>query len=397
MFFDAFSGVAGDMTVAALLDLGVPRGVVDQSLSALPLEGYRIEAEAAAIGAIGATRFNVHVEAGQPQRSYALIERMLNDAPLDAHTKALSRRVFRLLAEAEARVHRVPVDAVHFHEVGAVDSIVDIVAAAAGIAHLGALVVSAPLPMGRGFAMTQHGRIPLPAPAVLECVRGVPTYDAGIEGELVTPTGAALVVALADRYVQWPELEVESVGWGAGTCSWPDRPNGLRLVLGRPTGADHGAGERMIVVEANVDDMTGELAAHTMAALLSAGAVDAWAAPVTGKKGRPSLLLSALATRENADRVQRAMLTESTTLGVRFHEVERLCRPRRSVDVETRFGRVPMKVADGGFGPAQIKPEFDACARLAREAGVPVRVVSEAAIRAFERTDCEEDARPRPD
>lgn len=385
LFLDTFSGIAGDMTIGALLDLGVPLLVIERAVAALPIEGFHLHRGHKHQSGIVATAFDVHVEASQPERTYGEIDAMLVAAPLDPRTRDLARRIFRRLGEAEAAVHRMPLEEVHFHEVGAVDAIVDIVGAAAALTYLGAEVVASPVPMGRGFVKARHGVLPLPPPAAVECLRGVPTYGVEIDAELVTPTGAAILATAAARFERWPTFAPERVGFGAGTRELPDRPNLLRVVLGtQPTGAaeaDAAAGTH-VVIEANVDDLTGELAAHAIEALLTAGALDAWAAPITMKKGRPALTLSALATAERADAVAAVLLSETTTLGVRRTSVSRTERPRRTVTVPTAFGAISVKISEGPFGPPQIKPEFDECAAAARTHGVPVREVIAAALSA---------------
>jgi uncharacterized protein (TIGR00299 family) protein len=385
LFFDAFSGAAGDMTIAALLDLGVPLSVVERAVGALPLKGFHLHRGHAHRSGIVATTFDVHVESPQPERTYASIDTMLGGAAtLDARTRDLARRIFRRLGEAEAAVHKMALAEVHFHEVGAVDAIVDIVGAAASLAYLGAEVVGAPLPMGRGFVKARHGVLPLPPPATVECLRGVPTYGVDLDAELVTPTGAAILATVAARFERWPSFAPERVGFGAGQRELGDRPNLLRLVLGAPTLA---ADERApyVVLEANVDDLTGELAAHAIAALLAAGAVDAWATPIVMKKGRPALTVSALAPAARADLVAAALLEQTTTIGLRRIPVTRTERPRRTVTVETPFGPIAVKVSEGPYGPPQMKPEFDQCAAAAQAHGVPVREVLAAALVAARR------------
>jgi uncharacterized protein (TIGR00299 family) protein len=270
---------------------------------------------------------------------------------------------------------------VHFHEVGGVDAIVDIVGAAAGFDWLGATVVASPLPLGRGFVQTRHGTLPLPAPAVVDCLSGVPTYGVDLNEELVTPTGAAIVASTATRFEPWPRFSPERVGWGGGTRDLADRPNLLRLVLGVPE-ATQAAGESHVIVEANVDDMNGELAAHALAALMAAGALDAWAAPVVMKKGRPGLTVSALAHAGAASAIASVMLRETSSIGVRLQPVNRIERPRRVVEVMTPFGPIPVKISGGPYGPPLAKPEFDACARAAAQANVTVREVLAAALEA---------------
>jgi pyridinium-3,5-bisthiocarboxylic acid mononucleotide nickel chelatase len=372
------------MTIAGLVDLGVPFEVVAQAVGALPISGYELVLSRAYAGAIGVTRFDVVLGKSSRERSYGEIDFLLVEAALDPKVSELARRIFRTLALAESAVHRIPLEDVHFHEVGAVDAIVDIVGAAAGFDYLGAEVVASPLPMGRGFVECRHGTLPLPAPATVACLRGVPTYDAGIEAELVTPTGAAIVASVATRFERWPELVPERIGWGGGARELPDRPNALRLVLGKATLDRAASTGTHTVLEANVDDMTGELAAHAIRAVLAAGALDAWAAPVTMKKGRPGLTLSALCPVAAADAVTGVLLRETSTIGVRRLPVSRTERPRETLEVATPYGALPVKVSGGPWGPPQAKPEFDACARAAEMAGVPVRQVIAAAVRAYE-------------
>jgi hypothetical protein len=381
LFLDAFSGIAGDMTISALLDLGVPLLVVERAVACLPIEGFHIHRDHTHQSGVVASRFDVHLDTPQPERTYRSIDDMLEASSLAAPVKELARRIFLKLGEAEAAVHRTPLDEVHFHEVGAVDAIVDIVGAAACFVYLGAEVVASPMPMGRGFVTARHGILPLPAPATVSCLAGVPTYAVDLEAELVTPTGAAIVATVATRFERWPSIAPERVGWGSGWKKLPDRPNLLRAVLGAPlTGAAEAATGSHALLEANIDDMTGELAGYCIDALLQAGAVDAWATPVTMKKGRPGLVLSALAPVAVADQVTTAMLRETTSIGVRRTPVTRTERPRRLIEVDTPYGRIPVKVSEGPFGPATIKPEFDVCARAAAEHGVPVRAVIAAAL-----------------
>lgn len=376
LFLDAFSGIAGDMTVAALVDLGVPFGVVRTAVGALGLD-CEIAVARASTGALGASHFAVTPGSNQPERRFADVRELIDAAALDGGTRALAQAIFARLAQAEALVHRVPLEEVTFHEVGAVDSLVDVVGAAACLDFLGARVIGSPVPLGRGSVRTAHGLLPLPAPATLECLRGVPTVEADLDFELVTPTGAAILATAAASYERWPAITPERTGFGAGTRALPDRPNALRVVLGEASHTERTS--ELFVLEANVDDMTGELAGHVIGLLLDAGALDAWAVPTTMKKSRPGLLLSALVGAASADSLAALVLRETTSIGVRRLPAERLERPRRLVSVETRFGPIPVKVSEGPFGPPQAKPEFDACARAAIAASVPVReVIAEA-------------------
>jgi hypothetical protein len=383
LFLDAPSGLAGDMIVATLVDLGVPETVVAEAVAALGVTGFHVHFGTRVRSGIVASSFEVHVDDAQPERTYASVREILDLARIDAKIRALAHATFRKLAESEAKVHRSNLDEVHFHEVGAVDALVDVVGSAAALEWLGASVWVSPLPMGRGFVKARHGVLPLPPPATVECLAGFATYDAGIDFELVTPTGAAIVAAHAQGSTRWPTMAPERTGWGAGTANLEDRPNVLRAVLGAPVpevpveGSSSGS---HVVIETNVDDATGELVASAIEGLLAEGALDVWATPITMKKGRPALMLSALAPEALADAIAHSMIRETTSLGVRRHAVSRLERPRRMVDVQTPFGPVPVKIAGGPFGPVQAKPEFDACLALARAHGVPVREVIRAAL-----------------
>jgi pyridinium-3,5-bisthiocarboxylic acid mononucleotide nickel chelatase len=385
LFLDAPSGLAGDMIIAALVDLGVPAQVVGDALASLAITGFHVDFGTRVRSGIVATSFEVHVDSPQPPRTYAGVRALLDRAALPEGVRARAHRTFLRLAMAEAKVHRAPIEDVHFHEVGAIDAIADVVGSAAALDHLGAEVLVSPLPMGRGFVKAAHGKLPLPAPATVECLAGLATYDGGLDFEFVTPTGAAIVGAHAAGSHRWPSMQPERVGWGAGAADLPDRPNVLRAVLGSPLRASglhegHGDTATHAIVEANVDDATGELAASWIETLFAAGALDAWVTPIAMKKGRPAMTISALAPLARAEAVAHAMLRETTSLGVRRYAIARLERPRSLEQVETPYGRIPVKVATGPFGPPQVKPEFDACAAAAATHGVPVREVIRAAI-----------------
>jgi uncharacterized protein (TIGR00299 family) protein len=383
LYFDCFSGVAGDMTIAALVDLGVPIEVVQRAVAAVGIDGIDVSVRPAQTGVIGGVRFVVDQRGQHPERSYASIVTLLERASFDDDVRARALAIFRRLAEAEAFVHRTDVSEVAFHEVGAVDAIADIVGAAAALSYLGAELVCAPLPLGHGSVRCRHGILPLPAPATVACLRGVPTYDAGVEAELVTPTGAAIVASQAARFARWPQLSPLAIGWGAGTRQLPDRLNALRVVLGEASSAvAPSLGSTHFVLEANVDDMTGELTGHVIAKLLQAGALDAWATPLTMKKGRPGMMISALGRAVSLDVLEALLLRETSSIGVRRYGVGRTERPREVREVSTEFGIIPVKISRGPYGPPQLKPEFDACARAAAAHDVPVRSVLAAALAA---------------
>ncbi len=369
------------MIIAALVDLGVPEAVVLDATQALGLEGFHVHFGTRVRSGIVATSFDVHVDAAQPERTYREVRALVERAALEADVKGRALAIFERLAHAEAKVHRSALDDVHFHEVGAVDALVDVVGASAALDYLGAHVLVSPLPMGRGFVRARHGILPLPPPATVECLRGLPTYDGGADFEFVTPTGAAIVAATARGSSRWPTMTPENIGWGAGTKDLADRPNVLRVVLGAPEAST----DEHVVLETNIDDATGELLGAALESLLEHGALDAWAVPIAMKKSRPAYTICALASRARAGDVAATLMRETTTLGVRSYSVARLERPRRMIEVDTRFGRVAVKIAEGPFGPPQLKPELEACRAAAKAHGVPLReVLGEATMAAWQ-------------
>ena len=393
LYLDAGSGLAGDMLVAALLDLGVPEAALAEGLAGLGLRGYTLAHGRVLRSSLSGRHFDVQVQDAQPARDYRAIVSLLTAAEsLSEGARKLALKAFQILARAEAQVHACPVDAVHFHEVGAVDSIVDITAAAIAFDYLQAQVVCSPLPLGRGSIRSAHGIIPLPAPATVLCLSGVPTYDAGLAAELVTPTGACLVVAVAQSFGGWPSFRPERVGLGAGTKEWPDRPNLLRAVLGNPSpvsSSEHSfeatriSGQH-VVLEANVDDMTPEVAAYALQRALERGALDAWTTPIGMKKGRSAQTLSVICRTEDLDTMAKLLFAETTTLGLRHYAVDRIERLRRVERVETPYGSIEVKIAMGHGLDEQAAPEYEACKKAAEAFGVPIRNVYAAALSAFE-------------
>jgi uncharacterized protein (TIGR00299 family) protein len=398
LYIDCFAGVAGDMMLAALVEIGVPEKAIHDALAklGLPAESYSLRFEKAKRGALVGGRAVVeechhhHHHDDHDHRHWSEIRPMLER--LDGETRRIALDVFTRIAEVEAKMHGVAVDEVAFHEVGAIDSIVDIVGCAAGLAWLNPTrVVSRPVALGGGTVKTAHGVLPVPAPATMALLVGA-EVEAGGKFELTTPTGAAIVAAMATEFGPLPRGKIVATGFGAGTRELDDRPNMLRLALiesSRPSPAPDGArggdegqpGEQMWVVEANLDDMNPELAEPLRAALSAAGAVDVWFTPTLMKKGRPAITAAALGA--DREKITQAFLRESTTIGVRAHRVERTILPRRFVEVETPWGKVPVKVAGPGDEVWNAAPEHDACAALAAAAGVPVKLVYASALAAF--------------
>lgn len=382
LYLEPLGGIAGDMFLAAAIDLGVSPEELQRALASLPLPPWRFAIRREARHEICGTHVDVEVDApaeAHAHRALSEIRQMIRSAvsmPERARERALA--MFELLGEAEAKVHGVLVEEIHFHEVGAVDSIVDLCGAAVVLELLGDPELrSAPPPLGSGTVRTAHGAMPVPAPATLELLRGVPVSFEGV-GELTTPTGAAILRALAK--VEPPSvMTVERVGYGVGTKDFADRPNVLRAALGR-AGAEVAAA---VVVEANLDDCSPQLLGGLLGRVLELGAIDAFVAPVTMKKSRPGHLFSALVPEQKREAIVAALLRETTTLGVRYHRVERLALERRFEEVDTPYGRVRVKLGLRDGEVVNAAPEYEDCVRLAQERGAPVKQVWAAAFAAW--------------
>jgi pyridinium-3,5-bisthiocarboxylic acid mononucleotide nickel chelatase len=384
LYLEPVGGIAGDMFLAAAVDLGVSPDAIAHPLSGLGVPGWRFETSRAVRHAISGTHLDVVVAEPEhhPHRSLSDIRALIEQAPtLTPTMKEHALAVFRAIGEAEAKVHDVPVEAIHFHEVGAVDSIVDVCGAAVVLELLGNPEVwCAPPPLGSGSIRVAHGTMPIPVPATLELLREVPVRFEGV-GELTTPTGAALVKVLT-RVGTPPDFIVEKVGYGVGTKDFRDRPNVLRASLGR---AEDGA-QQLHVLEVNLDDASPQLLAYLVERLLAKGALDAWVAPVVMKKGRPGHLLSALVPGTQREALVELLLTESTTLGVRSHVVERTALERTWREVATPWGPVRVKLGLRNGRVLNAQPEFEDCRKVAGEAGVPLKQVWAEALRGLPST-----------
>jgi uncharacterized protein (TIGR00299 family) protein len=422
LHFEPTSGIAGDMAVAALVDAGVPAAVVKGAIEAMGVRGLRVAFGRRKRGAFVGRSFEVtwpgksraprrldgdhthgdgsvghahqhhdhdhdHEVAthAHDHRDYAEVKRLLKRARLDPDARALAADIFARIAEVEAELHGTRLDRVAFHEVGAYDSIADVVGVAAAIAHLAPVSIgSLPPVVGTGMVRTAHGPVPVPAPATAALLAAgeVPMVPEG-EGELTTPTGAAILAAVVDRFGPLPPMRPRAIGYGAGTRELADRPNVLRVTLGEPIGAaDAPAAPEVVLVEANVDDMSPQLVGPLYDALFAAGAVDVWSAPILMKKGRPAIQISALAPPASLSVVERAFFAHSTTLGLRRRALERVVLARSFATVATPYGKVRIKLGalDGEILGAA--PEFEDCRRLAARARVPAREVLAAAATA---------------
>ena len=379
-YLDAFSGISGDMLVGALADAGADRAAIQAAIADAvdSLEtGAALSFERVKRCGIAATKFHVAIEGHaetHAHRHLAHILKMIEKAELPDRAKRNAAAVFQRLGEAEAAVHQVPIEHVHFHEVGAADSIADIVGACVAFELLGVTsIVSAPLNVGSGTASTAHGLLPVPAPATAALLRGKPIYSEGPAVELTTPTGAALAVTLAREFGALPPIRIAASGYGAGGYDFPDRANVLRVILGEETGAVEAT--TITVLEANIDDLSPQILAYAMDRLLEKGALDVTLEAIEMKKGRPGTLLRVLARPEDRETMVQVIFAETSTLGLRTYSAERRVQARHWVEVETPQGKVRMKVS----GEGAYAPEYEDCRRIAQETGVALKhVIAEA-------------------
>lgn len=372
-YFDCFAGASGDMLLGALLDAGLDHAALLERLARLQLPGWRLDIQPVTKNGLSATAATVIVDGASPERTLSDITAIIQSSELSAAEKALSTRVFQRLADAEAKVHGCAPTEVHFHEVGAVDAIVDIVGVACGLNLLGIEAVHvSPLPLGRGFTRSAHGLLPLPAPAVIELLHGVPVTGTVATGETVTPTGAALLVTIADSFGGIPPMQLDRVGYGAGRRE-AEYPNVLRVILGESEAAvNH---ESLLLLETNIDDMSPQLYEHVLARLTAAGALDAWLSAVLMKKNRPGNVLAVLCRLQHEALVSEIIFSETTTLGLRRQLVERRSLLRQMREVNTRYGTARVKAALAGDKVLRLMPEYEDCRRLAEASGVPLREV----------------------
>jgi uncharacterized protein (TIGR00299 family) protein len=385
IFFEPFSGISGDMTVGALLDLGFSFEELQEKLSFLRVEGYRLSAEKCVRSGIRATRFNVEIGHSHHHRGFSDIRKIIEASGLSPWVQGKSIEAFRRLAEAEGKIHGQPLEKVHFHEVGAVDSIVDIVGTMVAIeAFMPARIISSAINVGKGTLECQHGIYPAPGPAAQELLKGIPVFSNSIDGELTTPTGATLIVTLADSFGTRPLMKISKSGYGAGTKETPGNANVLRVSTGElEPEAGISPDEQVAVIDATIDDMNPQVYGYFQEKALAAGALDVYSTPIQMKKNRPALKLTCVTAVADVDRLAALIFRETTTIGIRYVVASRKTLRREFVAVQTDYGAVTMKVSLLEGQPVNFVPEFEDCRRLAAERGVALKEVQASAIHAY--------------
>jgi uncharacterized protein (TIGR00299 family) protein len=384
-YFDCFSGISGDMTLGALVDAGCPVERLREELSGLGVAGWELTAEKVWKNGMAATWVKVRTEDQAKHRSLSAILEILEKAKLAAGVRERAAAIFRKLGEAEASVHDVPMEKIHFHEVGAVDAIVDIVGACAGFAELGIeKFACSALNVGGGTVKMAHGVLPVPAPATAKLLTGKPTYSNGVQRELVTPTGAAIVATLCEEFGPQPAMSVGAIGYGAGTADLEGQPNVLRLMVGEAAEKTvAGFDEEIAVIEANLDDMNPQIYGYFLEKALAAGALDVYTTAVQMKKNRPGILLTVLCKVADTQKLMGMIFAETTTLGARTYRAARRVLPREWVKVATSYGEVRVKVSRLNGSVLHVAPEFEDCKKIAEERNVPLQNVIAEAMRSY--------------
>lgn len=376
-YFDCFNGAAGDMIVAALVHAGADSNLLSQTLRGLHLDGYRLSIEPIKKQGLASMRFVVNLDksAPQPHRHLKHIVEILNRAELPSNVRARAILVFERLASAEAKVHGTTIEKVHFHEVGAVDAVLDVVGAVAALDLLKIQSIQcSPIPVGSGIVHCEHGVMPVPAPATAELLKGVPLGLSEEPGELTTPTGAAILTALAESFGPIPPMSLEAIGYGAGMRDGVKRPNVLRVLVGEATGSREGTIDEVSVLEANIDDIAPEVIGYCLERLMAEGALDAFAVPIHMKKWRTGVILTVLCEPGQSAKLEAILFSETSTFGVRRHAAYRTKLTRRWETIDTRFGEIKMKIGQR-VGLTTASPEFESCKAAATQHGVPLKEV----------------------
>jgi len=385
-YFDCFSGISGDMTVGALLDAGLKIETLEKELNKLGLSGYQLEVNKVVKKGISATQFKVKIKEEGVHRRFKDILDILEKSKLDEEIKKETEKIFFNIAQAESKIHRKDIDKIHFHEIGGLDSIIDIASAVIGIKTLGIEeIYSSTLPVGRGFVKCAHGVIPVPAPATLELLKNIPIYSGGIESEMITPTGAGIIGTLAKSFGERPLMKIERIGYGAGEKEFTI-PNLLRVSIGEKILKDENlkdgyVSDETILIETNIDDMNPEFYDYIMGQLFSQGALDVFLTPIQMKKNRPAHMLSIIVYEQNLKEILEVLFSESTTLGVRIRETKRLRLAQKNFITETKYGKIRIKVGIFKGKIKNIAPEYEDCKKMAKQHKVPLKEVYDEAMK----------------
>ena len=384
LYVDAFAGASGDMILGALVDLGVPLKVIREAVMSLPVDRWRLSSRKVNRQGIAARLVRVGTPPEGEARGWKEISRILRAGSLHLPVRDRALRIFRRLLEAEAKVHGLPLEKVHLHEAGALDAIIDVVGACAGLNHLAPdRILVSPLVTGGGIVRCRHGEYPVPAPATLRLIEGVPSTSGDLPGERLTPTGAAILTTVADDWGSMPAMVLRRSGYGSGTRDFPGRPTVLRMMLGDAAGS--GGADEVVVLECTLDDTVPQILAHTAGRLLDEGALDVWTTPVQMKKGRAGLTITVLAREDRFQALAGILLEETGSLGLRYRRESRLELERESTPVRTRFGTIRIKTGILAGRPARSWPEYEDCAKAARTRNVPLREVQDAALLAWQK------------
>jgi len=381
-YFDCFSGISGDMTVGSLLDAGLKIGTLEKELKKLGLTGYQLEVDKVVKKGISATQFKVRIKEEGVERRFKDILTIIEKSKLDEEIKKETKKIFFNIAQAESKIHRKDLDKIHFHEIGGLDSIIDITSAVIGIKTLGIEeIYSSALPVGKGFVKCAHGVIPVPAPATLELLKNIPTYSGGIESEMITPTGAGIIGTLAKSFRERPLMKIERTGYGAGEKEFTI-PNLLRISIGEKILKDEHSkdgyvSDEVVLIETNIDDMNPEFYDYIMERLFSQGALDAFLTPIQMKKNRPAHMLSIVVYEQNLKEILEVLFSESTTLGVRIREIKRLRLAQQNFIAETKYGKIRVKIGIFKGEIKNIAPEYEDCKKMAKQHQVPLKEVYE--------------------
>lgn len=383
-YFDCFSGISGDMFVGALLDAGLKIEILEKELKKLGLSGYQLEVNKVTKKGISASQFEVKIQEKGVERRFKDILDIVEKSDLTEEIKNEVKKIFFKIAEAESKIHQEDIEKIHFHEIGGLDSIIDISSAVIGIKALEIKeIYSSPLPLGQGFVKCAHGILPLPAPATLELLKNIPTYSGEVESEMVTPTGAAIISTLAQGFGKRPAMKIEKVGYGAGEKEFPI-PNLLRVSIGEKMLKNKDLEEvyvydEAMLVETNIDDMNPEFYDYIMDKLFSRGALDVFLIPIQMKKNRPAHILNIMVYEQNLKEVLEVLFTESTTLGVRIKEVKRLRLNQQNFIAETKYGKIRVKVGIFKGNIKNVAPEYEDCKKIAKQHQVPLKEIYEEA------------------